>query len=443
MAIAASGTLLGGRYLLDRPIAEGGMGAVWRARHLKLDIPVAVKVMSPALAASASARARFEREAKAAARLTSPHVVEVHDYGVEGDAPYIVMEHLNGEDLSARLAARGRLGVEETAEIVDQIAKALEVAHAAGVVHRDLKPANVFLARAGREEIVKVLDFGVAKLRAEPGTLPGMLMGSPSYMSPEQARSEGALDHRSDLWSLGVVAFQCLTGQLPFDDDDVTALILAICSAKVPAASSFVPSLGPGIDRFFERALARAQGERYQAAPELSEALRELAGLGPRARVSLRPPPRAGAPPAAGRDSHARDDEATVATPLHEVIAGRFELRAPAGEGSMGVVFEARDRIAGGTVAVKLFRPAMLDTERFFREARALVEVRHPGVVRYVAHGLTAEGRPYLATEWIEGGDLAARLREGPLGVAESLALAVRVADALGRPTAPASCTAT
>src|SRR5690242_13455438 len=125
MAIAASGTLLGGRYLLDRPIAEGGMGEVWRARHLKLDIAVAVKLMSPVLAASTAARIRFEREAKAAARLSSPHVGEVHDYGVEGDAPYIVMEHLDGEDLSARLHARGRLGPEDTAEIVDQIAKAL------------------------------------------------------------------------------------------------------------------------------------------------------------------------------------------------------------------------------------------------------------------------------------------------------------------------------
>ena len=147
MAIAAQGSLLGGRYRLERPLAQGGMGEVWRAWHTKLDIPVAVKRMSPALAASASARARFEREAKAAARLSSPHVVEVYDYGVEDDAPYIVMELLEGQDLAGRLEAVGRLGALETAGIVAQIAEARDVAPGMGIVHRDLTSANVCLAR--------------------------------------------------------------------------------------------------------------------------------------------------------------------------------------------------------------------------------------------------------------------------------------------------------
>ena len=456
-----TGTLLGGRYLLERPIAEGGMGAVWRAQHVKLDVPVAVKLMSPLLAASEQARGRFEREAKAAARLASPHVVEVHDYGVDADTPYIVMELLEGEDLAARLESAGRLGVDETVEIVEQIARALETAHAAGVVHRDLKPGNVFLAQRARDVIVKVLDFGIAKLHADPGaagTMPGTLMGSPSFMSPEQARGGGGLDHRTDLWSLGVLAFQCLTGRLPFAADDLAELIVEICTGEAPAASAWVPRLGPEIDAFFARALARPIAERFRSAIELSDALRAAVGMpapprtGLRTSGSLRPGPPAAAPSIVvsrdradaasghGRVVGAEDPTlspdalppAHLAAPAGDVIAERFELDGLAGEGGMGVVYRAKDRVTGAPVALKILRGAALDPERFFREARVLSEIRHPGVVRYVAHGVAPDGRLYLAMEWLDGGDLSRRLRAGALGVGDSLALAARVAEALG-----------
>ena len=494
MATALAGSLLGGRYRLERPLAEGGMGEVWRAWHVKLDIPVAVKRMSPALAVSDSARARFEREAKAAARLSSPHVVEVYDYGVEDDAPYIVMELLEGQDLAGRLEATGRLGVAETADVVEQIAKALDVAHGMGVVHRDLKPANVFLARKGHEEVVKVLDFGIAKLHADTsaGTLPGTLIGSPGYMSPEQARGDANVDHRSDLWALAVLAFRCATGRTPFVAQDVTALLLAILSAEVPRASSLVEGLPRALDGFFERALRRVKEERFQTARELARALREACGASPsvgpfslsRGPASAELPTRSGgeasqsapvvsgSPQSAVAPSGAVDDDKTVATGQRgrrayspasgvpkvrepspsgsasgaasngslarapaaagDVLVGRFEVERAAGEGGMGVVYRAKDSVTGQTVALKLLRAATFDTERFFREARVLTEVRHPGVVRYVAHGVTGEGQPYLAMEWLDGGDLEGRLRQGRLAVAESLIVAQRIAEALG-----------
>ncbi|MRG95114.1 protein kinase domain-containing protein [Polyangium spumosum] len=283
MTVIAEGQLIAGKIRLERPLARGGMGAVWIAHHLKLDRAVAVKFMEPALAASEVARARFEREARAAAQIQSAHVVEVHDYGVEGETPYIVMELLRGEDLAARLDKRGKLDLAEALRVTQPICKALRRAHELGLVHRDLKPGNVFLARQDDEEIVKLLDFGIAKA-VTPGTpqsgdvtRSGNLVGSPLYMSPEQIRKSKEVDHRSDLWSLGVILYQMLTGRTPFVEDEVGAVLVAICTDPIPRPSSLTPELGPEVDRFFDRALARDPAERFQSSRELIEALEALA----------------------------------------------------------------------------------------------------------------------------------------------------------------------
>ncbi|WP_233562039.1 serine/threonine-protein kinase, partial [Sorangium cellulosum] len=157
-----AGSVVGGKYRLERPLAGGAMGFLWVARHLQLDVEVALKFMMPQHADSPVARARFEREAKASAQLRTPHVVHVYDYGLEGDTPYLAMELLEGEDLAAYLVRRGRLAPAETLGIIVQVCKALRRAHEVGLIHRDLKPANIFLARQG-DEVVKILDFGVAK----------------------------------------------------------------------------------------------------------------------------------------------------------------------------------------------------------------------------------------------------------------------------------------
>jgi serine/threonine-protein kinase len=288
------GKVVGAKYRLERELARGGMGSVWVARHLQLDCSVAVKFMDPESASYGPARLRFEREAKAAAQLRTPHVVQVYDHGVDDDTPYIVMELLDGEDLGARLKRQHRLTLPLASAILDQLAKGLQRAHAIGIVHRDLKPGNVFLAKGEDGDLVKILDFGIAKAVgtsiADEATKTGQLVGSPHYMSPEQAKGAKAIDHRSDLWSLGVILYRSITGQRPFAGEAVGELIVAICTAPVPAPSRLVPHLPQAIDGFFDRALARDPGRRFQSAREMAAAFAVIAvdatGTGwPRAEV--------------------------------------------------------------------------------------------------------------------------------------------------------------
>ncbi|MBK9266681.1 MAG: protein kinase [Polyangiaceae bacterium] len=290
MAIT-EGAIIGGKFKLERPLAQGGMGSVWVARHQLLDTDVAVKFMEKSIAENESARHRFEREAKAAVLIKSPHVVQVLDYGIEDGSPYIAMELLDGEDLDHRLERGGPLNLEQSYRIIEQLGKALRRAHDLGIVHRDLKPGNIFLSRHGDEEMVKVLDFGIAKDVTVTGsasaTSTGALLGSPSYMSPEQIRETKLVDHRSDLWSVGVILYEMLTGRLPFDEsENIGKLLVSICTDPVLPPSVIVPSLSIEVDRFFEKALARDMKSRFQSMAELVDTLGECAGIRP-ARTSL------------------------------------------------------------------------------------------------------------------------------------------------------------
>ncbi len=253
------------------------MGSVWLATHLQLDAPVAIKFMTTNL--EPSLIARFEREAKACARLNSPHIVKVSDFGVENDAPFMVMELLTGEDLGVRLKRDGKIPFDRLALMAEQIGRGLGVAHEAGIVHRDLKPANVFLARTGREEVIKLLDFGVAReteqRMVDDLTTSGLVLGSPHHMSPEQAAGE-SVDGRSDLWSFGVLLYQCIAGKKPFDGPNLTSVLLAITSRNPAPPSSLVEGVPAGVDAFFERALHRDRGERFQTAEEMAAAFGAL-----------------------------------------------------------------------------------------------------------------------------------------------------------------------
>lgn len=278
------GAVIASKYRLEAPLAQGGMGTVWSARHLALDTKVAIKFIGLDASMLDEARKRFEREAKAAAVLNSPHVVHIHDYGVDDDIPYLVMELLQGEDLGARLAKRGKLSVPETVRIVAQVARALRRAAELGIVHRDLKPSNVFIVDTDNEEeeLVKVLDFGVAKVphvAIYDTTRSGAMLGSPRYMSPEQARGRRLVDPRSDLWSLAVIAYRALTGAPPFDGEDVADLIVKICSEPALPPSQLDPELGPEMDAFFERAFARDPDQRFQTARELANELAAAANM--------------------------------------------------------------------------------------------------------------------------------------------------------------------
>jgi hypothetical protein len=281
----APGTVLADKYRLVSLLGRGGMGEVWRAEHLGLRAPVAIKLMNPEIVSNPEALARFNREAQAAASLRSPHVVQILDHGLDPgiQAPFIAMEMMEGESLAARIERVGRLSLADTARVVTHISRALARAHEAGIVHRDLKPDNVFLIRNDDEEIAKVLDFGIAKANSQslgPGsaTRTGALMGTPYYMSPEQITGAKGVDHRTDLWALGVIACQCLTGKLPFNGDTIGGLVIAICTEPIPRASQ----LGPcplAFDGWFERALAREPAQRFQSARELAEELRRVCGL--------------------------------------------------------------------------------------------------------------------------------------------------------------------
>ncbi|MEI9948597.1 MAG: serine/threonine-protein kinase [Pseudomonadota bacterium] len=202
---AATGSIIADRYCLLRKLGAGGMGSVWLAHDQSLDSQCAVKLVDPEKAADEEVRIRFEREAKAAAQIRGANVVDIFDHGIWDGTPFIVMEYLEGEDLGARLERDGALDTEQTYQIVSQVARALVRAHAAGIVHRDLKPENIFLVPGDDQEVAKVLDFGIAKhaqysLEGKT-TKTGSFMGTPYYMSPEQARGR-AIDWRSDLWAL-------------------------------------------------------------------------------------------------------------------------------------------------------------------------------------------------------------------------------------------------
>jgi serine/threonine protein kinase len=277
-------TVIAGKYRLERELASGGMGAVWVARHLALDELVALKFMSGSLPEPADARARFAREAKVAARLRGPHVVEVLDYGVDGDLPYLVMELLQGEHLGERLRREQRLPLPVVASITAQVARALTRAHLAAIVHRDLKPANLFLADVDGEEVVKLLDFGIAKALSAPAidaTQGDVLMGSPQYMAPEQARASKAVDHRADLWSLGAILFRALTGLPAFEGSSAVDVIVQICTSPTPLPSRVAPHLPIELDAFFLRALDRDPARRFSSAREMAEELEAIAHMAP------------------------------------------------------------------------------------------------------------------------------------------------------------------
>lgn len=281
------------RFRLVRMIGRGGMGSVWQAVHIALDQPCAVKFIEGQLGNVADAHARFEREAKAAAALRSPHVVQILDHGVWAERPYIAMELLEGEDLGKTIArGNGKLPVRQLLEVVEQVCRALTRAHAAGFVHRDLKPDNIFLVNDDDRLLVKILDFGVAKQTSQSidgsNTKTGAMLGTPYYMSPEQAQGIKSVDARSDLWSLAVIVFQCLTGRLPFESEALGDLLVKIIVQPVPVPSQYglVP---PGFDAWWMKASDRNPDGRFPTAKDFSASLALALGAGVPA-TPARPP---------------------------------------------------------------------------------------------------------------------------------------------------------
>jgi eukaryotic-like serine/threonine-protein kinase len=271
---------IAGKYRVERTIGEGGMGVVVAATHLELDHKVAIKFLRPEIAGEGSSAERFRREARAAAKIRSEHVCRVLDVGtLESGVPYLVMEYLEGCDLSDELTRRGHLPIEEAVDYVLQACEALAEAHAAGIVHRDLKPGNLFLsARADGSRSVKVLDFGVSKSLLEPGsglrlTKTATLVGSPLYMSPEQLEAKKDVDPRADVWALGTILFELVTGRTPFQADTMPQLVHAVMSTPAPSFAEMGVSVPPGLEDVVRGALTKQREVRLQTVAVFARAL--------------------------------------------------------------------------------------------------------------------------------------------------------------------------
>jgi serine/threonine protein kinase len=292
------GTVLIGKYRVTRELGRGGMAAVYEAEHINIGKKVAIKVLAAELQSSTIVTERFFREARAAASVKSPYIVEVYDSGrLEDSRPFIAMELLEGESLYDRMARVRLIDPQSTVRIIGQVAKGLTKAHAAGIVHRDLKPENIHLCKGeDGEEIVKLLDFGLAKFYAPVKTdektarltREGAVFGTPAYMSPEQVKGHGTVDQRADLWALGCMAFECLTGRPVWNTDQGVAMTFAaIASSHLPVPSQLRGDLPASFDVWFQKALERDPARRFQTAKELADELAKALGTPPISLVNL------------------------------------------------------------------------------------------------------------------------------------------------------------
>ena len=274
------GSTVAGRYRIVRRIGEGGMGVVYEAEDDRDGRRVALKCVHAHLASQREVLARFEREAKAATAAGNEHIVEVLDTGrIDDGSAFMVLEYLSGTDLASEIASGGPLSIGRMAHVATQICDALYVAHGMGVIHRDLKPENVFLVDPGGRDFVKVLDFGISKIREAEGgqvtalTRTGTTVGTPYYMAPEQAQGHKDVDHRVDVYALGVILFRALTGQHPFDDESYPMLVLKICTEAPPPVQRYRPDVPDALAAVIAKMLAKDPAERFRSMRDVGEAL--------------------------------------------------------------------------------------------------------------------------------------------------------------------------
>jgi serine/threonine protein kinase len=285
--LAFPGAVLVGRYRLEEIIGVGGMGSVWSATHLGLNQQIALKLVSSAFARSSDALRRFDNEAKAAAKIKSRHVPQVYDNGVlEDGTPFLAMELLHGETLFSRIHRGGPVPLPEAVRIIEQCCRALGRAHSLGIIHRDIKPENIYLAQSVDDDayVTKVLDFGIAKITSlEAGeqstTRTGTLLGTPMFMSPEQARGLRTIDHRTDLYSLGLVSYMMFTGNVAFGGETLGQLLLQICAEPLPSLLSGASWLPPAMEGWFQKACARDPEHRFPTAQAFVDSMRFAGGL--------------------------------------------------------------------------------------------------------------------------------------------------------------------
>ncbi len=469
-----------GQYRVLRVLGKGGMGVVFQGEDTRLQRPVAIKALLPALADQSDNRERFLREARATASLTHEHIVTI--YAVEPDVPYLVMQLLQGETLEACLKRQGPLPIPSVLRIGREIAEGLSAAHERGMVHRDIKPANIWLetpppcasrlrlSRAvfpakpqaadggGGVPRVKILDFGLARLPAghpQAGrsnlTQSGLIVGTPAYMAPEQARGAG-VDARTDLFSLGCVLYKALTNRLPFPGKDVLSVLIALVTADPTPIQELNPAVPSGLIELIDQLLDRDPAQRPGSAHLVAELLSHLettyrpSVLGP--LTGDQPLPELAALADEEKSEPARPAPQGQPKPLPELpasgladlsgcILGRFLLGRVLGRGFHGVVFQAHDQKHERTLAVKVLSPEFprneSEIQRFIQAMKTALPLRHPNLVSLHKAGRTG---PYcwIALDLVEGGSLRELIRRhttGQLGCRPALRLALQIGRVL------------
>jgi eukaryotic-like serine/threonine-protein kinase len=277
------GDLVSGKYRLQRLLGAGSMGTVWAARNELTNRDFAIKFLKPTLSRNREALNRFFHEARACGQIRHPAIVDVLDVGnAEDGAPFLVMELLEGEGLDARLARQPRIPAVDLCVWMSIVSRGLEEAHLRGLIHRDLKPGNIYFASMRSGEVCpKILDFGISKAVADQPfefvqTSSGAVLGSPAYMSPEQARGDAEIDARSDIWSLGVIMYEATTGQLPFGANNYNALMMAIMSMPHPPVQLHAPECPPALAGLLDECLSKERGKRVRSAAQLAERLERI-----------------------------------------------------------------------------------------------------------------------------------------------------------------------
>jgi serine/threonine protein kinase/WD40 repeat protein len=429
--------------ILER-LGRGGTGVVYRAIDLRLLRTVALKFLAPDRGASEEDRRRFLREARAASALDHPNICTLYEIGETADGRlFLAMAFCEGETLARRIE-RGPLPLGLAIDLATQVAAGLEAAHEKGIVHRDIKPGNLIVTPGGR---LKIVDFGIAR-RSDQTQLTdaGMALGTTVYMSPEQLRGE-EVDRRTDLWSLGVVLYEMVTGDIPFDGAE-TEMVTGILQRTPRPLGALRPGVPEALERIVARALAKPRGQRYASAAEMRTALASvsvpLEVPGPELEetlIEITPSPTsAGTPARMPALTGPRGDFAADSLPagleLGAMVA-HFRVVAPLGGGGMGVVYRAEDTRLGRTVALKFLAPERTRDpaakERFLQEARAASALDHPNLCTVHEVGETATGRLFLAMPCYDGQTLAQRIVRGPLAVAEAVELASQAARGLAK----------
>ncbi|HMF44798.1 MAG TPA: serine/threonine-protein kinase [Polyangia bacterium] len=363
------GSTLQGRYLILSRLASGAMGVVYKGERVQLGRAVAVKFLHPWIAAQKTFLSRFENEAKAMSRLLHPNCVSVIDFGVEG-SPYLVMDFVTGRTLRD-LMLEGRLAPARTMRLAQQLLAGLAHAHEQGIVHRDLKPENLILSdEAGLKEHLRILDFGLAKLRDGPQMTAGMAVGTPSYMSPEQSGAEGAIDARTDLYTVGIVLFEMLTGRKPFQSDNVGEVILMQRESPPPKLRSVVPDarFSAELEALLDKAMSKLPEDRFQSAADLAAALAATpegraashdlpVAAAAKAAPAKKPEPN-GKPKDAAKPAPAPTVRQDAKTTVDTVSAVRRRLQAQGEPGLPGEQGQEEDKSARSAGAVRQFRIA-------------------------------------------------------------------------------------